>query len=36
MHRLKRLFNRAHLDQNEFNILRGFLVAVQRRERRQG
>ena len=31
MHRLKRLFNRARLDQNELNILRGFLAAVQGR-----
>lgn len=27
--RLRRLFNRAQLDQNEVNILRGFLTAVQ-------
>jgi TrmH family RNA methyltransferase len=27
--RLRRLFNRAQLDQNEMNILRGFLAAVQ-------
>ncbi len=30
MRRLYRLFNRAHLDQNEVNILRGVLTAVQR------
>lgn len=36
MHRLKRLFNRARLDQNELNILRGFLAAVQGRERGSG
>lgn len=31
MRRLRRLFNRAALDQNELNILRGILTAVQRR-----
>lgn len=31
MRRLMRLFNRAELDQNEVNILRGILTAVQRR-----
>lgn len=30
MRRLKRLFNRAGLDQNELNILRGVLTEVQR------
>ena len=29
MRRLKRLFNRAQLDNNELNILRGFLAAIQ-------
>jgi tRNA (cytidine32/uridine32-2'-O)-methyltransferase len=29
MRRVKRLFNRAQLDQKEMNILRGFLAAVQ-------
>lgn len=29
MRRLKRLFNRTQLDNNELNILRGFLAAVQ-------
>lgn len=29
MRRLKQLFNRASLDQNEYNILRGILTAVQ-------
>ncbi len=29
MQRLKSLFNRAHLDENEVSILRGFLAAVQ-------
>ena len=33
MRRLRRLFNRAELDQNEINILRGILTAVQRREK---
>lgn len=33
MRRLRRLFNRAELDRNEINILRGILTAVQRRER---
>jgi TrmH family RNA methyltransferase len=31
MERLRRLFNRAQLDRNELNILRGFLSAIQRR-----
>lgn len=34
MRRLRRLFHRAGLDQNELNILRGILTAVQRHERR--
>jgi len=29
MRRLRRLFNRAQLDQNELNILRGFLAAIE-------
>jgi TrmH family RNA methyltransferase len=29
MRRLRQLFNRAELDQNEYNILRGILTAVQ-------
>ncbi len=29
MRRLKQLFNRAALDQNEYNILRGILTSVQ-------
>jgi tRNA C32,U32 (ribose-2'-O)-methylase TrmJ len=29
MRRLRQLFNRAGLDQNEYNILRGILTAVQ-------
>jgi tRNA (cytidine32/uridine32-2'-O)-methyltransferase len=28
MRRLRRLFNRARLDQNELNILRGILAAL--------
>ncbi len=31
MERLRRLFNRAPLDRNELNILRGILSAVQGR-----
>jgi TrmH family RNA methyltransferase len=31
MQRLRRLFNRAQLDQNEMNIMRGILSAVQKR-----
>ncbi|HEY8538179.1 MAG TPA: RNA methyltransferase [Steroidobacteraceae bacterium] len=33
MARIRRLFNRARLDQNEINILRGILTAVQGRRR---
>jgi len=29
MRRLKSLFNRAHLNENEVSILRGFLASVQ-------
>lgn len=36
MMRLRRLFNRAVLDQNEANILRGILAAVQGRRRQAG
>lgn len=36
MARIRRLFNRAHLDQNEMNILRGILTAVQSRRRMAG
>lgn len=28
MHKLRRLFNRVHLEQNEMNILRGILAAI--------
>jgi len=36
MARIRRLFNRARLDQNEVNILRGILTAVQARRRTAG
>jgi len=36
MSRLRRLFQRTILDQNEMNILRGILTAVQGRRRRAG
>jgi tRNA (cytidine32/uridine32-2'-O)-methyltransferase len=36
MSRIRRLFNRAELDQNEMNILRGILTAVQSRRRHAG
>jgi tRNA (cytidine32/uridine32-2'-O)-methyltransferase len=36
MGRIRRMFNRAELDGNEVNILRGFLTAVQNRRRRAG
>lgn len=36
MARIRRLFNRARLDQNEMNILRGILTAVQSRRRPAG
>lgn len=36
MARIRRLFNRATLDQNEINILRGILTAVQGRRRPAG
>jgi tRNA C32,U32 (ribose-2'-O)-methylase TrmJ len=36
MSRLRRLFNRTVLDQNEVNILRGILTSVQGRRRRAG
>ena len=36
MSRLRRLFQRAALDRNEVNILRGILTAVQSRRRRAG
>ena len=36
MARIRRLFNRAQVDQNELNILRGILTAVQSRRRVAG
>lgn len=36
MGRIRRLFNRAELDANEANILRGFLTSVQSKRRRAG
>lgn len=36
MNRLRRLFNRAEPDQNEINILRGLLTAVQGKRRKAG
>lgn len=36
MARIRRLFNRAQVDQNEMNILRGILTAVQGRRRIAG
>ena len=36
MGRMRRIFQRAELDSNEVNILRGFLTAVQQRRRRAG
>jgi tRNA C32,U32 (ribose-2'-O)-methylase TrmJ len=36
MNRIRRFLNRAELDANEVNILRGFLTAVQNRRRMAG
>jgi len=36
MSRIRRLFNRALIDQNEMNILRGILTAVQSKRRHAG
>jgi TrmH family RNA methyltransferase len=36
MGRIRRMFNRAEVDANEVNILRGILTAVQKRRRRAG
>jgi tRNA C32,U32 (ribose-2'-O)-methylase TrmJ len=36
MERLRRLFNRAQLDRNELNIMRGILSAVQGRRGQSG
>ncbi len=36
MNRIRRFLQRAELDVNEVNILRGMLTAVQQRRRRAG
>lgn len=36
MSRIRRIFQRAELDQNEANILRGFLTSIQHRRRMAG
>jgi tRNA C32,U32 (ribose-2'-O)-methylase TrmJ len=36
MNRIRRFLQRAELDRNEVNILRGMLTAVQQRRRRAG
>ena len=36
MDRIRRFLHRAELDQNEANILRGFLTCVQSKRRRGG
>jgi TrmH family RNA methyltransferase len=36
MNRIRRFMQRAELDENEVNILRGFLTSVQKRRRRAG
>jgi len=36
MERIRRFLQRAELDQNEVNILRGILTAVQSRRRHAG
>ena len=36
MNRIRRFLQRAELDTNEVNILRGILTAVQQRRRRAG
>jgi tRNA C32,U32 (ribose-2'-O)-methylase TrmJ len=36
MGRMRRFLQRAELDINEVNILRGFLTAIQQRRRRAG
>src|SRR6185312_5361602 len=36
MQRIRRVVQRAELDQNELNILRGFLTAVQNKRRTAG
>jgi tRNA C32,U32 (ribose-2'-O)-methylase TrmJ len=36
MERIRRVVQRAELDVNEVNIVRGFLTCVQQRRRRAG
>jgi tRNA C32,U32 (ribose-2'-O)-methylase TrmJ len=36
MARIRRFMQRAELDENEVNILRGFLTSVQKRRRKAG
>jgi tRNA C32,U32 (ribose-2'-O)-methylase TrmJ len=36
MERIRRFINRAELDQNEANIMRGILTAVQNKRRQAG
>jgi TrmH family RNA methyltransferase len=36
MNRIRRFMQRAELDENEVNILRGFLTSVQKRRRKAG
>jgi tRNA C32,U32 (ribose-2'-O)-methylase TrmJ len=36
MGRIRRFLQRAELDENEVNILRGFLTSVQKRRRKAG
>ena len=36
MGRIRRFLQRAELDENEANILRGFLTSVQKRRRKAG
>jgi tRNA C32,U32 (ribose-2'-O)-methylase TrmJ len=36
MSRIRRFLQRAELDENEVNILRGFLTSIQKRRRRAG
>jgi tRNA C32,U32 (ribose-2'-O)-methylase TrmJ len=36
MTRMRRLFQRCEMDQNEVNILRGFLTSVQHKRKRAG
>jgi tRNA C32,U32 (ribose-2'-O)-methylase TrmJ len=36
MSRIRRFLQRAELDENEVNILRGFLTSIQKRRRKAG